>query len=138
MLAVDPGLVVVAVDVGVGDEPAEVPIADIVLREQDQVEGLGVGLALLLGHRPSGDVRLDADDRLDALRDAGLVERDGAVERAVVGDREAVEALGGRRIDEVRDAPEAVQEAELRVDVEMREVVGGNRHGRSRIAPRRQ
>ena len=67
VLAVDPRLVVVAVDVGVGDEPAEVPVADVVLREEDQVEGLGVGLALLLGHRPAGDVRLDADDRLDAL-----------------------------------------------------------------------
>ena len=70
VLAVDPGLVVVAVDVGVGDEAAEVLVAGPVLRQQDQVEGLGVGLALLVAHRPAGDVRLDADDRLDALRDA--------------------------------------------------------------------
>ncbi len=67
MLAIDPRLVVVAVDVGVGDEPTQVPIADEVGRQQDQVEGLGVGLALLVGHRPAGDVGLDADDRLDAL-----------------------------------------------------------------------
>ena len=125
MLAIDPRLVVVAVDMGVGDEPAEVAIADVVLRQEDQVEGLGVGLALLLGHRPAGDVRLDADDRLDALVDAGLVEADGAVERAVIGDGEAVEALLGRRIDEVRDPPEAVEEAELGVDVEVSEVVRG-------------
>ena len=136
VLAIDPGLVVVAVDVGVGDEPAEVAVADVVLRQQDQVEGLGVGLALLLEHRPAGDVRLDADDRLDALRDAGLVEGDGPVERAVVGQGEAVEPLRGRRIDEIRDPPEPVEEAELRVDVEVREVVGGDGHGRAMVAPR--
>ena len=66
VLAVDARLVVVAVDVGVGDEPAQVPVAGHVRREQDQVEGLGVGLALLVAHRPPGDVGLDADDRLDA------------------------------------------------------------------------
>ena len=137
VLSIDAGLVVVAVDVGVGDEPAEVAVADVVLRQQDQVEGLGVGLALLLEHRPAGDVRLDADDRLDALRDAGLVEGDGPVERAMVGQGEAVEALRGRRIDEIRDPPEPVEEAELRVDVEVREVVGGEgRHGTSMVAAR--
>ena len=52
-----------------------------------------------------------------------LVEGDGAVEGAVVGQGEAVEALRGRRIDEVRDPPEPVEEAELGVDVEVREVV---------------
>ena len=135
VLAVDPRPVVVAVDVGVGDEPAEVAVADEVLREEDQVEGLGVGLALLLGHRPAGDVGLDADDRLDPLRLRRLVEGDGAVEGAVVGQGEAVEALRGGRIDEVRDPPEPVEEAELRVGVEVREVVRGEgRHGGSMVA----
>ena len=57
------------------------------------------------------------------LFDAGLVEGDRAVESAVIGDREAVEALLGRRIDEVRDPSEPVEEAELGVDVEVSEVV---------------
>ncbi len=127
VLAVDPGLVVVAVDVGVGDQAAEVPVAGQVLGEQDQVEGLGVGLALLVGHRPAGDVGLDADDRLDALVRGRLVERDGAVEGAVVRDREAVEALLPRLVDELRDPPEAVKERELGVRVEVDEVVGGER-----------
>ena len=43
----------------------------------------------------------------------------------MIGDREAVEALLRRRIDEVRDPPEAVEEAELGVDVEVGEVVRG-------------
>ena len=51
VLAVDARLVVVAVDVRVGDEAAQVLVAGPVLGEQDQVERLGVGLALLVGHR---------------------------------------------------------------------------------------
>ena len=88
VLAVDPGLVVVAVEVGVGDEPTQVLVADEVLGQQDQVERLGVGLALLVGHRPPGDVGLDADDRLDPLRVRRLVEGDRPVQGAVVGDGE--------------------------------------------------
>ena len=124
VLAVDPRLVVVAVEVGVGDEAAQVLVADPVLGQQDQVERLGVGLALLVGHRAPGDVGLDADDRLDALGRGRLVEGDRPVERAVVGDGQAVEA-------ELRRAcptsslirPEPVEQAELGVDVEVGEVV---------------
>ena len=94
--------------------------------------GLGVGLALLVGHRPAGDVGLDADDRLDALRGRGLVEGDGAVQRAVVGQREAVEALRARLVDEVRDPAQPVEQAELGVGVEVDEVVGGERRGDTR------
>ena len=99
VLAVDPRLVVVAVDVGVGDQPAQVAVADQVLGQQDQVEGLGVGLAFLVGHRPPRDVRLDADDRPDPPGGRRLVEGHGAVERAVVGQGQRVEAelRGARR-----------------------------------------
>jgi hypothetical protein len=129
VFAVDPGLVVVAVDMGVGDEPAEVAIADEILGQEDQVEGLGVGLALLLGHRPAGDIRLDADDRLDALRQRRLVEGDRAVEGAVVGQGEAIEALRARFVDEVCDPSEAIEKAELGVRVEVDEVVRREGHG---------
>ena len=137
VLAVDARLVVVAIDVGVGDEAAQVPVADQVLSQQDQVEGLGVGLALLVGHRPAGDVGLDPDDRLDALGAGRLVEGDGAVQGAVVGDRHRVHAELGGRVHELRDPPETVEQAELGVDVEVREVVRGQgRHGRSMVAGR--
>ena len=137
VLAVDAGLVVVAVDMGVGHEPAQVAVAGPVLGQQDEVEGLGVGLALLVGHRPPGDVGLDADDRLDALGRRRLVERDGAIERAVVGQGQRVEALLCGRIDEVGDAAQPVEEAELRVHMEMRKIVWGDgRHGRSMVAAR--
>ena len=137
VLPVDPRLVVVAVEVGVGREPAEVLVAGPVLGEQDQVEGLAVGLALLVGHRPAGDVGLDAEDRLDALVLRRLVERDRAVERAVIGDRERIHAVLGRRVDQLRDPAEAVEKTELGVDVEVREVVRGEgRHGRSMVVAR--
>ena len=129
VLAVDARLVVVAVDVGVGDEPAQVLVAGVVLGEEDQVEGLAVGLALLVGHRAAGDVRLHADDRLDPLVLRGLVEGDRAVERAVVRDGHRIHAGGGRRVHQLRDPAEAVEQAELRVDMEVGEVVGGQGHG---------
>src|SRR5439155_5143842 len=100
--------------------------------------GLGVGLALLLGHRAPGDVRLDTNDRLDPLGLCRLVERDGPVERAVVGEGEAVETLRRGRIDEVADPSQPIEKAELRVRVEVREVVGSEgRHGSSIVPARR-
>ena len=88
------------------------------------MEGLGVGLPLLLGHRSPGDVGLHADDRLDPLVLRGLVEGDRPVQGAVIGQGEAVESLGGRRIDEVRDPAQAVEQAELGVDMEVRKISG--------------
>ena len=129
VLAIDPRLVVVAVDVGVRDQPAQVLVAGPVLGEQDQVERLGVGLALLVGHRPAGDVGLDPDDRLDPLGLRRLVEGDRAVQGAVVGQGQRIHALLSRRVDQLRDPPEAVEQAELRVDVEVGEVVRGDGHG---------
>ena len=128
VLAIDARLVVVAVDVGVGHEPAQVPVADEVLGEEDQVEGLGVGLALLVGHRPAGDVGLDPDDRLDALGAGRLVEGDRAVQGAVVGDGHRIHAQLCRRVDQLRDPAEAVEQAEFGVHMEVREVVRGDRH----------
>ncbi len=134
VLTVDPGLVVIAVDVGVGHEPAQVAVADRVAREQDQVVGLAIGLALLVGHRPTGDVGLDADDRLDALRPAGLVEGHRAVQGPVVGQREAVESVRGGRVHQLRDSPEPVEQAELGMDVEVGEISAADGHGTSIVA----
>ena len=134
VLAVDARLVVVAVEVGVRDEPAQVPVAGHVRREQDEVERLGVRLAFLVAHRPPGDVRLDADDRLDARLRRRLVERDRPVERAVVRDGEAVEAVLDARVDEIGDPAEPVEQAELGVRVEVDEVVRGDAHGGSMVA----
>ena len=138
VLAVDARLVVEAVDVGVGEQPAQVAIADEVGRQQDHVERLAVGARVAVRHRPPGDVGLDAHDRLDARLRRRLVERDRSVERAVVGHGERVEAVLDRRVDEVRDPSQPVEQAELRVGVEVDEVVRGDgRHGGSMVARRR-
>ena len=135
VLAIDARLVVEAVDVGVGEQPAQVAVADEVGGQQDHVERLAVGARVAVRHRPPGDVGLDAQDRLDARLRRRLVERDGPVERAVVGDGERVEAVLDRRVDEVRDPPQPVEQAELRVGVEVDEVVRGDgRHGGSMVA----
>ena len=75
-----------------------------------------------------------------------LVEGDRAVEGAVVGDRHRIHAQLGRRVDQLRDPAETVEQAEFGVDVEVREVVRGDGHreangsparrGRTRPAPR--
>jgi hypothetical protein len=50
----------------------------------------------------------------------------------VVGDRERIHALLGGRVDQLSDPPEAVEQAELGVNVEVREIVRSEgRHGRS-------
>ena len=88
VLAIDARLVVIAVDMGVGDEAAQVEVTGPILREQHEVVGLGVGLALAVAHRAAGDVGLHAEDWLDALREGSLVEGNRAVQGAVVGQRE--------------------------------------------------
>ncbi len=128
VVAVDARLVVVPVQVGVGGQAAQVLVALPVLREQDQVERLAIRLAVLVGHAARGDVGLDADDRLDALRPRRLVERDGAVQGTVVRDRHGIHAVRGRAVDEFRDPAEAVEQAEFGVDVEVGEVVRGDGH----------
>ncbi len=123
-LAVDARLVVVALEVGVGEEPVQVAVPDEVLREQDEVERLGVGLPFLVPHRAPGDIGLDADDRLDPLGFRRLVEGDRAVQGAVVGQGQGVESEPLGLVHEVADPPEPVEQGELGVDVEMEKSSG--------------
>src|SRR3989304_3766145 len=77
----------------------------------------------------AGDVRLDADDRLDAARLRLLVELDGAVEDAVVrqADRLLAELLGAAH--EERDAREAVEQRVFGVEVQVSEHQGSGQGG---------
>jgi hypothetical protein len=77
------------------------------------------------------------DRRATYVSTGGLVEGDGAVEGAVVGQGERIEAQALGLVDEIADPAEAVEERELRVNVEVREVSGTEgRHGRSMVARR--
>ena len=89
---VDARLYVEALHKAHGDEVAEVAVARLVLAQEDEVGVLRVHAVLPVRAPARGDVDLAADDGLHALFHAGLVEGDGAVHDAVVGDGEAREA----------------------------------------------
>jgi hypothetical protein len=92
-LAIEPRLVVEALGVRLGRQLDQVLVAGQVAREQDQVVGARVDLGALVEARVGGDVRLDADDRLDAGVLAGVVEVDRGVQDAVVGEGQRRRAL---------------------------------------------
>jgi len=64
-----------------------------------------------------GDVGLDADDRLDVAAARLPVEVDDAVEGAVVGDGAGLLPQLSHAVEELRNAGEAVEEAEFGVKV---------------------
>jgi hypothetical protein len=69
------------------------------------------------------DVGLDADDRLDPGGDPGLVELERAEHRPVIGERERRHLELGGPLEERLDPRGPVQQGELRVHVEVNEVV---------------
>ena len=130
VLLVDTRLVVIAVDVGIRDQAAQVLVAGPILGLKQEGVRLVIQLAVPVANAASRDIRLHADDRLDALRLARLIERDRSVQRPVVRDGERIEAQGRGLADQVVDAAEAVEQAELGVRVEVCEVVRGDAHPR--------
>ena len=87
-LPVDAGPDVKALDEALGDQIAEVAVAGLVAAEEDEVGVVVVQAVLLLRAAARGDIDLAADDGLDPLGDAGLIEVHRAVHDAVVGDGE--------------------------------------------------
>ena len=131
---VHPRLVVEALEVAVGGQLDQVAPALLVAGQQDQVESaVGDAVRLLVaavrGLRldVGRHVRLDAEDRLDVLLPAGLVEGDGAEQVAVVGQRYRVHAEPGDAVDQGAHPVAAVEQRVLRVEVEVDEV---GRHAR--------
>ena len=98
-LPVHPRLVVVALEIGLGDESHEIGVADLVADEDRAVAGALVAAVLprSLGAASRRDVQLRAEDGLHAGLHAGRVEIDAAEEVAVVGERERGEAQLLRR-----------------------------------------
>jgi hypothetical protein len=126
---VDAGLVVVAVQVRLGGQRHQVLVADGVLGQQDHVVRVGVDLRFLVRVGAGRHVGLDAHDRLDARRSAGLVERDRPVHRAVVREAEGAHAQVGGSLRHRAEPAQAVEQAEFRVDVKVDEVVRGQNLG---------
>jgi hypothetical protein len=141
-LPVDAGLVVVALEEGTARELDEVAVARVGLRERGQVvvelrPAAGVTTAVVdapptrrpLAAALVGHVQLRAEDGLDALLLALLVEVEDPVHVPVVGDPDRGLAVGHSRAHHVLDARRTVEHRVLGVDVEVGEAVG---HWRSR------
>ena len=135
-LPVDPGLVVVALEVGAERELDEVLVAGLVLGQRGQVvvelpAALGVAAGVVDAAAPGGTleagvvrhVELGADDGVDARRPAGRVEVQDAVHVAVVGDADRRLAVPGRLGHDVADPGGAVEHRVLGVHVQVGERV---------------
>ena len=91
---VDARLVVIALEMRVGDELDKVAIAQFVFCEEDEVVvdiAPPAGRGFLFEPAAGGDVDFAADNRLDALLHGGLEKIDGSEQHAVVGDGEGGE-----------------------------------------------
>ena len=123
-LLVDPGPVVEALEVRVGDQLEEVPVPGLVPSQDREVPVLL--LALTRGPLEPGrgrDVGLDPHDRLDPGRDPGLVELQRPEHRTVVGERERRHPELGGPLEQRLDPRGPVQQGELGVHVEVNEAV---------------
>jgi hypothetical protein len=123
-LAVDAGLVVVALEVGLGDELHQVGVARRGAGEHRAVARTLVAavLARPLESAARGHVELGAQDRLHPGLAACGVEVHRAEEVAVVGEgqRGELERLGP--IDQLLEARRTVEQAVFRVHVQVHEV----------------
>ena len=116
---VDAGLDIEPVHKGLAHQVRQVPVTGLVLTQQHQVPGLRVQLIGFVQPGAPGHIHLAPDDRVDALGLAGPVKVDGAVHNAVVRDGHRRLAQLLHQLRQVPDAACAVQQAVLRVDVQM-------------------
>jgi len=124
-LQVRPRLVVEPLQVGVADELQEVLVAADVAREEPQVENAPplVAPALLFKAGALREVELAADQWLDTLALGHRVEIYGAKQVAVVGEREGGHPELARPVRQPVDPAASVQEAVVRMDMEVDEVL---------------
>ena len=118
-----------AFEEALGGERREVPEALVGRRQQRQV----VALDLAVAHVAVVDeVGLEAQQRLDVVLLGGLVELDGAVHDAVVGQADGRLIEGRGALGELADVAGAVEQRVLGVDVQVRDGRGAHRGGNHR------
>ena len=122
-LAVDARLVVEALHLAGRAELHQVQVTGAVGGQQRQVVGVAVGAALLAEAGAGRHVDLTAQDGLDPGRSALLVEGDGAVHDAVVGERQRRHLELGGAGHQGLDPAGAVEQRELGVVVEVDELL---------------
>ncbi len=122
---VDARSVVEALRVADGDELDEVVVAGLVGGQQRHVVvRLLDPAARLVVATPRRDVDLAAEDRLDALGAAGVVEGDGPEHVAVIGHGHRLHPELRHLVDELVDVARPVEEAVLRMEMKVNEVGG--------------
>ncbi|MEY3458235.1 MAG: hypothetical protein RL215_1392 [Planctomycetota bacterium] len=120
--AVDARFVVEALEVGGGGQPDEVIEAGAIHGEQCEVcGGLLLASGGAIGPEAWCDVGFVTDDGANATGFAGVVEFDGAVEVAVIGDGDGVHAMRFDMGNEFGDAIDAIEKAVMGVAVEVSE-----------------
>ena len=112
---VNAGLHVKALQESLGHHVGQVAVPLLVPAQEHQVGEVGVILVHLLepGPAPGGHIHLTADDGLDPLRLAGLVEVDHPVHDAVVGDGHRLLAQLLHPLDQLVDPAGPVQKGKL-------------------------
>ncbi len=123
-LPVHPGLVVEALQVGLRDQLHEVGMARAVADQHGAVARALVAAVLARALEPAAgrDVQLAAQDRLHPGLLAARVEVHAPEEIAVVGERDGGESQRLGLADELLELGRAVEQAVLRVDVQVDEV----------------
>ncbi len=128
-LLVDPGAVVEALGVGEGHQLHEVVVPLVVRREQGQVVvGLGDPRGAPVEAAADRDVDLAAQDRLDPLLPAGVVEGHRPEHVAVVGDGQPLHPEAPGLLDQLVDVARPVEEAVFGVQVQVDELGGRHSH----------
>jgi len=106
---VDAGMVVEAFELRSGRDREQIAVAGHVLGQQHQVRRVLVARDVLVVHAARGDVRLEPDNWLDALRRGCLEEIQRAKHGAVVGQRKGGHAQFFGAFDQGCRAAKAVE-----------------------------
>ena len=118
-------LVIETVDEGIGGEVKEVLPTHHVLREKHQViTSIHHTGPSSIASIPTGDICFDSENRLDALLPGVIMELDGGMKIAVIGDRHRIHSESGDLIDETWHGVATIQQGILRVQMEMHESMG--------------
>ncbi len=118
---IHPGVVVKALQMAEGHQPAEVAVALSVLSQQNQVVGVGEPLRRRgpFLASPGGDIQFAADDGLDAGLGPFAVEFHRAEKVAVIRDGQRLEAQPPGLLEQLRDPDGPVEQAVFGVKVQV-------------------
>ena len=121
-LLVDPRLEVKPLQEGRRRELHEISEARRIAGQKRQVvAGLFRASRLLMESAARGDVRLHAEDRVDAQFLGGLVELDRPVQISMIGQRQGRHSQGLRPFEQTSDGTGAVQQAVVAMTMQMGE-----------------